>query len=164
MAEMKATPIGEGPRRLTLQSTRLLHEWESIQPWDVNPIYELRLGPTRLTPNAPVLTPKIEAMLRVFNRYADLVGILGEEILVVEAKMVPEPGAISQLQHYIDLMPLTPLMQTHAGKRVQGILLFAVDDPLIRQRAEQAGFRVEIYTPAWANEYLELKYYRRRSE
>ena len=164
MAEMKATPIGEGPRRLTLQSTRLLHEWANVQPWDVAPIYELRLGPTVLSAHAPVLTPKIEAMLRVFNRYADLVGIIGQEILVVEAKMVPEAGAISQLQHYIDLLPLTPLLREHRDKRVQGVLLFAVDDPVITQRAHLSGFRVEIFTPPWANEYLELKYFRRRSE
>jgi hypothetical protein len=163
MAEMKATAIGDGPRRLTLQSTRLLHEWSEIQPWDETPVYELRLGPTALSANAPVLTPAIEAMLRNFNRYADLIGVRGDEIDVVEAKMVPEPGAISQLQHYIDLLPLSPWYQARPGKRVQGVLLFAVNDPVITQKAESAGIRVEIFTPTWAQQYLDVKYYRRRS-
>jgi hypothetical protein len=154
--------IPEGTRRRTQASTRLLHEWSQSQPWDAPPIYELRLGPTPLSANAPVLTPEVEAMLRVFNRYADMIGITPREIQVIEAKMVAEPGAVSQLQHYIDLVHTTPLVRDWAPRSVQGVLLFAVNDPIVAQRANSVGIRVEIYTPAWTQDYLNLKYFRRQ--
>jgi len=133
-----------------------------MQPWDVPPIYELRLGPTPLSVNASVLTPAVEAMLRVFNRYADMIGITPTEIQVIEAKMVADPGAVSQLQHYVDLVHTTPLVRQYAPRSVQGVLLFAVNDPIVAQRANAAGLRVEIFTPAWTQEYLNLKYFRRQ--
>ena len=132
-----------------------------MQAWDVPPIYELRLGPTPLVANAPTITPAMEQMLRRFNRYADMVGITPTEIQVIEAKVVAEPGAISQLQHYIDLVYTTPLLQTYGNRRVQGVLLWAVDDAIVHQRAVAAGIRVVIFTPDWVQEYLNLKYFRR---
>jgi len=143
-------------------STRLLHEWSVMQPWDTPPIYELRLGPTPLSANADNITPNVEAMLRVFNRYADMIGITPTEIQVIECKMVAEPGSISQLQHYVDLVHYTPLIQQYSGRIVQPVLLFAVDDPIIHQKANAVGIRVEIFTPSWVNDYLNIKYFRRQ--
>jgi hypothetical protein len=158
------TPGGvpDGPRRRVQASTRLLHEWSEMQPWDAPPVYELRLGPTPLSVNAPVLTPQVEAMLRVFNRYADMIGITPTEIQVIEAKVVADPGAVSQLQHYVDLVHGTPLLRQYAPRSVQGVLLFAVNDPIVAQRANSVGIRVEIFTPAWVQDYLNLKYFRRQ--
>jgi len=154
--------IPDGARRRTQASTRLLHEWSVIQPWQYPPIYELRLGPTPLSANADNITPNVEAMLRVFNRYADMVGITPREIQVIEAKVVAEPGAISQLQHYVDLVHYTPLLQQYAGRVVQPVLLFAVDDPIVHQKANAVGIRVEIFTPDWVQTYLNTKYFRRQ--
>jgi len=158
------TPGGvpDGPRRRTQASTRLLHEWSVMQPWDVPPMYELRLGPTPLSANAPNITANVEAMLRVFNRYADMVGITPTEIQVIEAKVVADPGAVSQLQHYVDLVHTTPLVRQYAPRSVQGVLLFAVNDPIVTQRANSVGIRVEIFTPDWVQDYLNLKYFRRQ--
>jgi len=157
------TPGGvpPGPRRLTQASTRLLHEWSLTQTFEAGPWYELRLGPTPLSVAAPVVTPEIDGMLRRANRYADLVGITPKEIQVVEAKMVAEPGAISQLEHYIDLVHTTPYIQQYPGRVVQGVLLFAVGDAIITQRAHARGLRVVVWTPAWTQDYLAQKYYRR---
>ena len=133
-----------------------------MQPWDVPPMYELRLGPTPLSANAPTITPQIEAMLRVFNRYADMVGITPTEIQAIESKVVADPGAISQLQHYIDLLHTTPLVAKYAPRSVVGVLLFAVNDPIVAQRAAASGIRVVIFTPDWVQEYLNTKYFRRQ--
>ena len=132
-----------------------------MQPWDVPPVYELRLGPTPLVANSPTITPAIEGMLRRSNRYADMVGITPTEIQVIEAKVVADPGAISQLQHYVDLVYTTPMLQQYPGRRIQGVLLFAVNDAIVAQRAVAAGLRVIIFTPAWVLDYLNLKYFRR---
>jgi hypothetical protein len=134
-----------------------------MQPWQYPPIYELRIGPTPLVAFTQAITPAIERMLRNFNRYADMIGITPTEIQVIEAKMVAEPGAISQLQHYVDLVHTTPLMQQYGARRVVGVLLFAVGDPIIAQRALANGLRTIIFSPAWTQEYLNLKYFRRQS-
>lgn len=154
--------IPDGPRRRTLASTRLLHEWASLQAWEVPPIYELRLGPTPLTTYVQHVTPEIDAMLRRWNRYADLIGIRPDEIDVVEAKMVAEPGAISQLEYYYNLVRATPLLDQYPGRVIQGVLLWAVDDPVIHQMATARGIRVVTYSPAWAGEYLAALQARRR--
>ena len=157
------TPGGvpDGKRRRTPASTRLLHEWSIMQPWIVPPTYELRLGPTPLLAGAPVIDPKIVAMLRVFNRYADLVGILPTEIAVVEAKMVADMGALSQLEHYVELVYAMGLPSNWPGKIVQGVLLWAVVVAIIRQWAARYGFRVEVFTPPWTQEYLGTRFYHR---
>lgn len=114
-----------------------------------------------MLPGAPVVSPQIERMLRVFNRYGDLVGILPNEIDVVEAKMVAEMGALSQLEHYVELVYAMGLPSQWPGKIVQGVLLWAVDDPIIRQRAARYGFRVELFTPPWTQDYLATRFYHR---
>ena len=157
------TPGGvpPGKRRVTQQSTRLLHEWSLTQSWEVPPFYELRLGPTPLFAGAPVVTPEIAGMLRRSNRYADMVGITPTEIQVIEAEMVADPGSRSQLEYYIDLVHTTPLLEQYPGRAIQGVLLWAVSDPVLAQKAAAVGIRVVVYTPGWAQEYLASKYYRR---
>ena len=157
------TPGGvpDGKRRRVLASSMLLHQWSEMQPWTRPPIYEFRLGPTPLSANAPVLTPQIEAMLRRWNRYADLIGFTDSEVQVVEAKIMPMPGAISQLQHYIDLVHTTPFFGAVPQKAIQGVLLWALDDPIITQRANAAGIRVVVFTPPWVQDYLNLKYFKK---
>ena len=132
-----------------------------MQPWVSPPIYELRLGPTPLQPGAPVVTPEIAAMLRVFNRYSDLVGLTATELLVVEAKMVADPGALSQLRYYVQLIYASPIYAENRDKVIQGVLVWAVDDWAIHQQANADGFRVDVFTPPWVQEYLVTRFYHR---
>ena len=154
--------IPDGPRRRTQASTKLLHEWASLQAWEVPPIYELRLGPTPLTTYVPQLSYAEEQMLRRWNRYADLIGIKPDEIDVIEAKMIADPGAISQLEYYVNLVRATPVLDQWPGRILQGVLLWAVDDPVIHQMATARGIRVVTYSPPWAAEYLAALNARRR--
>src|SRR5262249_46155948 len=154
--------IPEGKRATKFASTRLLKEWSALQPWQEPPIYELRLGPTPLSPNVDVLTPQVEAMLRVFNRYADLVGITDQEIQVVEAKIFPDPGAISQVKHYETLIHSTPLLRQYPGRIVQPVILVALSDPIMAQAAAAQGIRWIVYTPAWVSGYVQTRYTARK--
>lgn len=154
------TPGGvpAGARLSRFASTRLLHEWAQMQPWSVAPVYELRLGPTPLSASAGAVTPEIEAMLRNFNRYADLIGITDTEIQVVEAKMQFDPGAISQVLHYVALVHTTPILKSYPQARIVPVILIAFDDAVLRQVAEAQGIRVILYTPAWASDWLNRRY------
>lgn len=161
-AQITPTPIPPGPRRNVQASTRLLHEWAAMQPWDSPPVYELRLGPTVMTTNGLELTPKLEAMIRVRNRYADLVGVSGGTLLIIEAKVVIDDASLGQIEGYLALVSSTPALKKYLTLPMCGVLLAALDDSLVRQRALQKGIRVEIYSPSWVQDYLTAKYYRRR--
>jgi hypothetical protein len=159
------TPGGvpQGARVIKFASTRLLHEWSLLQPWDAPPIYELRLGPTPLSASADMTDPKTLAMLRLFNRYADMVGITPTEIQVIEAKMILDPGAISQLEHYVNLVHYTDILRQFAPRTVQPVLLVAFSDPIVAQVAVSKGIRVLVYTPGWASLWLEKRYSGRKA-
>lgn len=157
------TAISPGPRRTTLNSTRLLHEWAVMQPWEEQPCYELRLGPTIGATNGLALTPETEAMVRTRNWYADLVGPLPGALAVVEAKMVIDNAAVGQLEGYVKLISSTPKLKNWLNRPIRPILLAAVDDSMVRQHAQQKGILVEIFSPPWTQAYLTQKYFRRRA-
>lgn len=161
--QITPTPIAPGTRRATLASTRLLHEWSATQPWDAQPIYELRLGPTVQSVNGAPITPAIEAMLRNANYYADLVGTQQGELWVVEAKVVASFGSLGQLEGYVSLVPSTPSLHQFLNKPVRPVLLAGVSDSGVAQLALNKGIRLMIYSPNWINEYLTAKHFRRRS-
>lgn len=158
MSSITPQAISPGARLSRFASTRLLHEWASMQPWEAGPWYELRLGPTPQMTTGGYVAPQYEALLRVFNRYADLVGISRGEIAVVEAKMQFDPGAISQVQHYVDLVLATPLIRQYPSRVITPVILVAIDDPIVHQRANAAGIRVEVFTPPWVNVWLQRRY------
>lgn len=138
----------------------LLSEWAATQPWDAPPIYELRLGPTPLDASGAPVSPRVANMLMRANRYADLIGPIHPYLLVVECKVVADPQAISQLQHYVNLVYASPIWSQYPGYVIQPVLLWAVDDPIVSQMAIAAGIRVVVYTPSWVANYLETKFYR----
>ncbi len=155
-------PIPDGTRRNTQASTRLLHEWAQMQPWESPPSYELRLGPTTQSVAGVQLSPAIEAMLRRSNWYADLVGLVPHELLVIEAKVVANPAAIGQLEFYVTLISSTPALRNYLDRLIVPVLLVAVDDDAIHQWALSKGIRVATYAPSWIEDYLTQKHFRRR--
>lgn len=155
-------PIPDGTRRNTQASTRLLHEWAQMQPWESPPSYELRLGPTTGSVSGVPLSPALEAMLRRRNHYADLVGLVPHELLVIEAKVVIDAAAIGQLEWYMSLISSTPALRNYLDRLIVPVLLVAVDDEQMRMWALGKGIRVVTYAPSWIENYLVQKYYRRR--
>lgn len=150
--------VPDGIRRTKYASTRLLHEWSSIQPWLEPPVYNLRLGPTPLSANGQVLTLQEEAMLRNFYRYPDLIGVTDSELQVVEAKLFPDPGALSQLELYVDLVHQTSILRQHDSKRLQPVILVGLDDPVLAQKAAARGYRWVVYSPQWVGHYIQTRY------
>jgi hypothetical protein len=151
--------IPPGPRVRTQASTMLLQQWSATMPWDSPPAYEYKLGPTPLLPGNVPITPKMANMLRNANRYADLVGPIAPNLLVVEAKVVADPSAIGQLLNYVALVTSTPLPQAWQGLLVHPVLLWAIDDPVVHQLATTQGMEVVIFDPPWVADYLSNTYY-----
>lgn len=138
----------------------LLSQWLAVfRPGTIH-LWNLRLGQTpQTTLNVP-LTPQVEAMLRRLNRYADAISISPTTIEVIEAKVVADPGAISQVETYMSLVPTTPALKSYTGRTISGTVLFATDDAIVRQKAVANGLAYYVFTPPWIEEYLTTRYYR----
>lgn len=126
-------------------------------------LYECRLGPTQKHLVGVQVTPTLEAMLRVANWKADCVIVLPNEVLVIEAKVDPDPGAVGQVLFYRSLVYLTPALAALTALPLSPMVLFAEDDSGVTPFARSLGVRVEIYTPPWIATYLEQRQFRNRS-
>lgn len=160
---MQIEPIPAGPRRRAWGSTQLLHEWLTLKYPNAQAYYELRLGPTTTRLVGVQVSAALEAMLRVNNWYADAVVIAPPEILLIEAKVNPDPGAIGQVLFYLRLLPSTPLLAGLQSMPIVPMVLFAEDNPDVNNFARGLGVRVEVYTPPWIAQYLVAVQFKRRS-
>jgi len=160
---IEPTAIPPGARRAAKAETQMLHEWVSLHGWQAQAIYELRLGPTPQTLVGVAVSPQLEAMLRVALWYADLVVPTANELLVVEAKVQPKPGAVGEALWYSTLVPTTPVLAAYAHLPVVPVVLFGESNDMLNTWARSLGVRVELYTPPWIAEYLSTRQFRNRS-
>ena len=163
MATIQPNAIPAGARSRVQASTMLLREYAAMMWPGVPQFYEYRLGPTPLgVPNYP-MSPKVVAMLRRANMYADLIVIEPSRLTVIEAAVVGNPAKVSQLRAYASLVQNTPDLAPYLSRQLVEMHLWAVDHSLAHQMAVAHGQAVTIFTPPWIVEYLENKYYRRSS-
>lgn len=141
----------------------LLRDWASRTYPGIALQEQFRLGPTTSHLVGVVVSPALEAALRVANWYADAVLFAPTETLIIEAKVKPTPGAVSQVQFYADLLPRTPAMANRLALPISPLVLFAEDDPLVTSFAQRKGVRVAVYTPSWIADYLTLVQFRYRA-
>ena len=97
-----------------------------------------------------------ERLVGVFRRWADALVFLPDRIVLIEAKILPQPGVLSQLSLYAELIPKTPELQEHWSKPVEKVLVCAIEDPLISELARREGVRVVIFRPRWITNYLKI--------
>jgi len=93
-------------------------------------------------PDAPF--PK---MYRVIQRYADAIVYDGRDVIIIEAKMKADAGAISQLELYEKLFYETPEFNYLRSCKVRKVFLCAVDDPNLRSLCEDKGIAFVHYDP-----------------
>ena len=98
----------------------------------------------------------------VWRRWADAIVIMPDRLVLIEAKIRPNPGDISQLELYEHLLPLTPELAEHKSKRIEKLLLWALPDDAVAAMARERGIRVVMFKPNWVDDYLETLYPRER--
>lgn len=122
------------------------------------PEYESRthvhLGSTPPRLRGRFAKPTDERLVGVFRRWADAIVIMPDRIVLIEAKILPHPGVLSQLKLYARLLPSTPELVEHKNKPIERVLLCAIPDPLLNQMCREEGVRVVIYRPRWITAYL----------
>lgn len=151
-----------GPTGRRPWSTMLLREWAALKYPGVYLQEQVRLGPTSAVPVGQVLTPELEAMLRVVWWYADGILITPTEVLIVEAKMPPDTRAVGQVLFYQELAPTTPALTAYLSLPFTPVVLFAESDDRVNRFCRRLGVRVEIFTPSWIADYLVAVQFRRR--
>jgi hypothetical protein len=140
----------------------LLREWAALRYPGVPLIEQLRLGPTSSSLNGQTVSPAMERMLAVYNWYADGVLVLDDQVLCIEAKLRATPTALSQVEFYLQQMIRTADLQKYMNRPFVPVVLWAVDDQAVSNFARGRGIRVEVYTPPWIEEYLQLVLFKNR--
>lgn len=90
------------------------------------------------------------------RRFCDLIIDVNDTLLIVEAKMKPSAGAISQLQTYMHLVKETPDLEYYADKPVVGMILTTWEDAAIKKVANQWGMLYEVYVPSFFDEWQKV--------
>ncbi|SRR5216683_3043349 len=151
-----------GPTGRRPWSTILLREWAAAKYPGQRLLEQVRLGPTMAKLVGVEVTPALEAALRVNNWYADGLIALEHEVLCIESKMKPNPGAVGQVLFYMRQMIATPDLQALMAIPFVPVVLFAEEDATVSAWARQMGCRVEVYTPAWIGDWLTQVQFRNR--
>lgn len=101
-------------------------------------------------------------MIGVWRRWADAIVFDGRKLILIEAAIRPDPGYISKLELYADLIPETPELMQYAGWPVVKLLVYAIEDPAVLRLAKRHGVRTAKYVPSWMPSYLRLLFPRER--
>ena len=125
--------------------------------------FHVRLGSTPERFKGQFTSEETARLVGEFRRRCDALVILPDRIVLVEGKIVPQPGVIMQLLHYERLIPKTPELEEHRLKPIEKLLLCALEDPVVTQLARDYDVRVATFCPGWIPEYLELLYPRERT-
>jgi hypothetical protein len=134
--------------------TRLLQEYVSAVYGQEDVYLRMRLGAAMpLTPAAAEDEAGL-AMVGVYRRWADAVVVTRDEVIIVEAKVRSNPGAISQLELYDELVPYTPELRPYLSRRRRLELVQAIGDPAVSRLCEKKGIRCVLWVPDWLPEYL----------
>lgn len=106
----------------------------------------VRVGPLPKTENS--------SFFSVLRRWADLVFVEDDIVYIVEAKVRPDPGALSQLKLYERLFPQTPEFSQLSNKQIKLVFLTSMEDKEVKKLAAELGIEYEVYRPAWLDAYI----------
>jgi hypothetical protein len=116
----------------------------------------VHLGPSLTRVGGRFTSDEEAKLVGVFRRWADALVFLPDRVILIEAKILPQPGVISQLQLYAELIPKTPELSEHKDKWVERLLVCAIEDSLITELARREGIRVIIFRPVWIDDYMKI--------
>lgn len=117
-------------------------------------LFNVRLGaiPTDMSGvNIGNLSPNI---FKVFNRYVDALVIKQDRLIMIEAKILLDLGAISQLQYYATIYKGTPELANYFDLPLELELVTATAEPSVVEFANQKGIRVVVFQTPQALNYV----------
>lgn len=136
------------------RETRLLSEWVNKHYPDDRVMFRVRLGRPPNWAEKSIAEGAPANMYKIYQRWADAIIIREKELILIEAKIRPIPGVVSEINLYAQLIPKTPEFDEFTDRPIRKLILLAMRDPEIIELAAADGIEVQIYTPAWVIEYL----------
>ena len=145
------------------RETRLLSEWVSKNYSDSRVFYRVRLGSYPSWAQKAINKGAPAAIYKVYQRWADAIVITDKELILIEAKIKADPGVISQINLYEQLLPKTESFQQFRDLPIRKLILMAQSDPEVELLAQRENITVKIFSPPWVTDYLkEIRKYRER--
>lgn len=118
--------------------TVLLNEWlNEFHRSDIQ-LKRVRLG---LASN-----PEEAQLLKLGMKWADAVVFTGSEVLLIEAKLLPNASALGQLALYTKLFDVTPELSKWRTVHRRLIHLAARPDKDVKELAEELGMEMVVYS------------------
>lgn len=133
---------------------RMISEWLAQEYPQADYKTQIRLGRIQPRLAGQFISDEEVRMLGSFRRFADAMVFLPDRLVLIEAAIRPDPGDISKLELYLELIPNTPELAEFAHLPVEVVLLYAMPDDVLLYLARKKGFRLAYFRPAWVEEYL----------
>ena len=117
-------------------------------------LYNFRVGgiPTKL--EGVDITGLSSNIYKVFNRYVDAIVITADKIILIEAKILADIGAVSQLEYYASLVYQTPELAQYSKLPLELRIVTASADPSFVAYATSKGINVQVFQTQDAVDYL----------
>jgi len=145
------------------RESRLLAEYLAQKYPKDTVMYRVRLGQTPAWAASSISEGVPAEIYKAYQRWADAIIITQTHLILMEAKIKPEPGVISQILLYDQLIPKTYALDQYKKLQRSNILLIAQHDPEVEELARKNNITVEYFNPAWVTDYLiEIRKYRLR--
>ena len=125
-------------------------------------IRNVRLGTIPGGPWVSQLEYNRQRILGVFRRYADVLIIRSDSIIIQEYALLPDPGDITKLELYAELFPRTMEFEQYKNYLVKMQLVGAIKDPVVQVLAARRDIEYILYEPAWLDDYLTTLMLRKR--
>jgi len=123
------------------REARFLNEWLMLKFPTCLTWKRVRLG--------PLPDKSLGQLMKITLRWVDAIVFDGEVVHLIEAKLRPDLGAISQLKEYARLFRETPEFSLLKDKPIELHLLLPYEWFDLVQAAKREGITVDIFKPAW---------------
>jgi RecB family endonuclease NucS len=143
----KKRPYRRIEKRLVSDFVR--DRWPGASVWD-----RIRLGPYKSPTFGTVEERMQQAAKIVKQRWADAIVFTGDELIIVEGKVIADANVAGQLKHYSKLIRETPEFEVYNDAPLRLVLVAAKVADDIRTFLQEEGIETVIYRPDWAEQYI----------
>lgn len=98
------------------------------------------------------------------RRWADAIVDINDTVLLIECKMRPDHRAISQIDLYRNLFPLTPEFEYYADKPLRCMLLTTSMEYAVKETCDRWNIEYEVYVPSFMEDYNKVMLERYKKE
>lgn len=148
-------PRGKPGVPIALNETRFLSEYLAARWSGARILLQPRVGLINPEGESKNLSWAELRMLGVWRRYPDAVCITPRRVTIIEATLKPDPSKISLIQLYRELWLTTEDYVEFRSLPVDLLLVWTLPDTATEALAHRSGVAVEVWRPAWVDDWLQ---------